>query len=839
MAHAGTSREDGVSRWIALAESEADPAARVTVYDQALASMGAGEPRLGSIHLNRALALDETGRTEAALDALRRAASCDVSSPLVPLARGAILARSGRLEEALRYFDAAIERDTDLFEAHYDRGVLLLELGRPETAIRALDRALAIDSGSDQARIARAQAMASAGRFADARTELTELGNAGDPEACALAGLCALALGDPSEAYGWFDSVQESARHAALLRNLGHACRANDDLEEAVTAYARALDRDATDEDARSGLALTLTRLGRGEEALVVLQSRPRATHVESVVLFSLGRDQEALEAARRAIASDPPAAASLAWSARLLATLGRLDESLEACERALAIDPRSFLGLMCRTDVLFQNNRLEEALESADRLVDAAPGFSLSYVARARVLHALQDSEEALAAIDRALELELKNALAHRLRGDILVELQRLDDALVAYKAAVRCDPTYASPHVGIGLVLERKKKAKEALAAYEKAAELDPADANTAVKVGRLLQQLDRLDEAERWLVRALELDPSLDAARTALEEVRAARVPAASGPPPRLPGRDPEVLCRQAEEVANAGDATKALDLAEQALRLDPNRAETRLTKAVLLQGAGRWKEALGEVLAARATSPRKKAIEQRSGLLLKTIEKDLMNRSKEAPRDLRLLLDLAEFRKQIGRLDRAQSACHAALQLDPMSIPALRLLGSILTELGDLDGALDLYERAAAIDPVAGDSPERYDLIEKVGDAQLRLESALALHVEGRNQAALRQVREVLALLPLRAEAHILHGHVLYAMGEYTMAMKAYDAAVHASPTNADAHYWRGNMLFGLGQLETALQAYETALRLDPRHDPARKNHSALHTMLLRA
>ena len=52
---------------------------------------------------------------------------------------------------------------------------------------------------------------------------------------------------------------------------------------------------------------------------------------------------------------------------------------------------------------------------------------------------------------------------------------------------------------------------------------------------------------------------------------------------------------------------------------------------------------------------------------------------------------------------GHNDDARRFLVDALKLDPALTPASLLLGSVLYQTGDLDGAIDTYQRALALDP----------------------------------------------------------------------------------------------------------------------------------------
>lgn len=72
-------------------------------------------------------------------------------------------------------------------------------------------------------------------------------------------------------------------------------------------------------------------------------------------------------------------------------------------------------------------------------------------------------------------------------------------------------------------------------------------------------------------------------------------------------------------------------------------------------------------------------------------------------KQAPRDVSLLFGAAAAAHLLGRPDEARRYLLEALKYDPAFIPASLLLGELLYRENDLDGAIQVYQQAAAHAP----------------------------------------------------------------------------------------------------------------------------------------
>jgi tetratricopeptide (TPR) repeat protein len=72
-------------------------------------------------------------------------------------------------------------------------------------------------------------------------------------------------------------------------------------------------------------------------------------------------------------------------------------------------------------------------------------------------------------------------------------------------------------------------------------------------------------------------------------------------------------------------------------------------------------------------------------------------------RSGPQQVMVLLGAGVTARLQGRNDDARRFLVDALKLEPSLTPASLLLGSVLYQTGDLDGAIDTYQRALALDP----------------------------------------------------------------------------------------------------------------------------------------
>lgn len=179
----------------------------------------------------------------------------------------------------------------------------------------------------------------------------------------------------------------------------------------------------------------------------------------------------------------------------------------------------------------------------------------------------------------------------------------------------------------------------------------------------------------------------------------------------------------------------------------------------------------------------------------------------------------LADARQFMRA-GRLSEAHAICRRILSVAPKDGYALHLLGVIAGRAGDLQRALTLFGRAAAVLP--REPAVQLDL----GNALLALE---------RYDEALRAFRHSLNLNSGLLPAHMGEGNALRALCRYEEAERAYRNVIALSPSMAAAYANLGLVLKELERNEEAIAAFKKAVSLDTGLAEA---HSALGILLWR-
>lgn len=232
--------------------------------------------------------------------------------------------------------------------------------------------------------------------------------------------------------------------------------------------------------------------------------------------------------------------------------------------------------------------------------------------------------------------------------KGNTWLQGGRVDDALRAYDRAIALNPDMFEAHFNRGNVLLRRQRPMEALAAFERTLALSPELAIAHYNRATLLAANGREDEAMAGYERTLSLDPAQVQARFNLGTLHLKR-----------------------------GEGEQALACMDAVIQQAPNVAEAhnnRGSALMLLQRAAEAGQAFDRAVVLKPGYA--EAISNRGGLRLQ------LNHHEAAIHDLR-----------------------EAVRRNPAEPVSHRLLGALLRETGDLDGALAEFHKVLELAPEA--------------------------------------------------------------------------------------------------------------------------------------
>jgi tetratricopeptide (TPR) repeat protein len=286
------------------------------------------------------------------------------------------------------------------------------------------------------------------------------------------------------------------------------------------------------------------------------------------------------------------------------------------------------------------------------------------------------------------------------------------------------------------------------------------------------------------------------------------------------------DPVVLVFGSDLERWDGDAKKALEYSDKAIKTNPEDVEAWLTR-----GAAQQRLALGPETALNDTNSVDTELLNKA---LASFEKATSMDKRNAATHLYKGLAL----HYLNRSNDALDCFDKAIELDSSLIHAYQSKAYVLTKNGNTDSALRTIQTASELFPNDADTWSYYGWIAGPTDQRTALdcyERALAIRPLSpnawigkgtelgnldRNEEALAALEKAITLNPNSALAWTNKGWVLEKLSRSDDALEAQRKAVSIEPELAEAWANLGSTLFNLKRRQEALEAFETSLKWRP-------------------
>jgi tetratricopeptide (TPR) repeat protein len=422
----------------------------------------------------------------------------------------------------------------------------------------------------------------------------------------------------------------------------------------------------------------------------------------------------------------------------------GRLPEAEARAMALLRAQPEA--GMLWKILSVTLLRQGKDALAALRRAAELLPQDAEAHANLGSELRARGEWEVALASLRRSLAFEPRNPDVLSEAADAERALGRPREAVPLYERALQLDPRRREAHNNLGNAFLELNQAAAAVRCYRQALTLRPDDAQVLCNLANALRQLGESEEAIACSRRAIALAPGLAMAHNNLGLLLASRGERAAAVTSyrealRLKPRYIEAFNNLGTVLREQGARREALSLCRQAVELDPSRADGHCNLGYALFDARRLAEAVGSFRTALALDAR----------------------------NVSAHLGLAAALRVQGFSAEAEASCQAALAAEPRSSAALSLLGELCADRGRFEQALELFERAIALD--ANFVPAYAGLA-----AHRRMSREDNAWFEGTQ-------RLLAGPLPLAEEIHLRNalGKYFDDVGEYASAFGSYQAA----------------------------------------------------------
>lgn len=628
------------------------------------------------------------------------------------------------------------------------RGNAQIAKGAGTAAMRTFDDALALDPKSATVRLAQARQLMRMGEINRAGALIEE----------------ALKL-SPKAATGW--NLRASVAHL------------KGDLPAALAGYAKAIEFDPNDLDARvaqAGLLLDLGRQDDAEKALAELQRiaprEPRASYLRAVIAGRKGEFESAKKSLAEVVALIDPAPKNVVGQHPQLMLVAGLshyglankEKAKEYLELFVAHNPGHPGASKVLSSIYIDAGNTTRAVRLLEPLQKSAPNDPdvLSLLAAAY----MADRRYALAAttLEQAVKLSGGSAATRASFGVSLVGLGQADLGMAQLEQAFAKDPGQARAGVALATLYMKRNQPKKAADAIDAVVRRNPKNVAALNLQGVVHVAAGDRAGGRAAYEQALALDSRYHGARLNL-----ARLDVAEGKP----------------DVARA-----RLD---ELLKVSPRNGDAMYEMALLEESAGNAAEAM-RWLEKAMTNPRQstRAGVHLTNLLLRqrNVERALAVSKQvvtNAPKDLTALFARSRAQIAAGEFGGARLTLKDASVVAGFDPRANLELAQLQLAAKDRDGAVYSVDRVLKANPAF--------LPAQVMMGEMEIAS-------GEHAKAEQRARQLTERFPAQGAGPRLLGDAAVARGQYSVALNHYRVAL-AKDRNAEAalRVYRAHVLAG--------------------------------------
>jgi tetratricopeptide (TPR) repeat protein len=619
---------------------------------------------------------------------------------------------------------------------------------------------------------------------------------------------------------------------AGAHNNLGVLYYNKGMYEDAVAAFARALELDPKMQVAQRNLEVAYFHTGFYDRRVTELRDRLRAHPDDRDARWELGRAYAAIGDGKEAVAE-------------FNAILQYAPNDIGAIVQ---------LGLAEKA-----NGDLEKAQCWLDRALAIEEKSPLVHQYIGEVLYNRGLNDQALTALHRSIELSPDNSDAHYLLGFVLGDLGRHEEARVSTKRAIHLNPSLSRAQANLSIDRYNSARYNELVPQRQerRSSQLElSTDGHLAhYNLGLAFRQKGYYAEALKEYHLALDRHEDENLVRQAMAEVHLLKKDASAAielyDQILVAQKDsPKLWCERGVALHQQGQHAAAAESYRHALEIDPAYAIAHNNLGVAQYHAGDSEGAVDSFRAALSSQPNFVKAWLNFALLLFRAKRSPL--ALEAYRQVLTLepeqpvawngvgLVLAELKK----FEDARNAFGRSIHARPTFAEAHYNLGFTLSNLGDFEGALRATKRALELDPYY--TPQKFELAIDVEfeDPDLSIAPELAgneqratgvetfafdaelldsLFTQLAPEAPPEPAAQKPAVVQAVAEQHFVLAHDYLAKGMLDRAaVEANRALVRGAPT-ADGFAILGDVFMRQGLFGEALERYRSA-RLTAPLDP---------------
>ena len=482
--------------------------------------------------------------------------------------------------------------------------------------------------------------------------------------------------------------------------------------------------------------------------------------------------------------------------------------------------------------------------------------------------------------------KLQRPGAEIYRQLGNWFADHQKYECAVEAYRTGLKRAPESSELYYLLGLNLLRKNDYQAAVEPLRKSIQLKPDVIKAHLLLATAYEQLNRPTDARKEWFAAIGLDPHSEMALDgASKNLLAARDFAAVM---QLLGPDPQeenLILDLAQAYQLFGDQDRTSALLEKSVAAHPS--SMTLTRALITHLVSQARYQRAAEFAKKLTEQNPRDLDAQVLYLHVLVLDDDEEKARPlaqkllaaAPHDFVVLYLNGVLENRSGDYEPARTHLEEAVKLNPNHYNSHFNLGITLSNLRDLAGAKEQFEKALALGATepqvrfeyskvlralgetqaateqlqlyqkeqkekadrttaalkagqadkefqSGNSQKAVDLYREAlavqpDNAMLNFKLSLALEKIGDRKGEMEALKKTVQLDAGMAIAHYQLGYIAAAQGDFTLAEQEYGRAVAVAPGYVEAWIGLAAVLGTESRYPDAQKAVENALRIDPK------------------
>ena len=243
-----------------------------------------------------------------------------------------------------------------------------------------------------------------------------------------------------------------------------------------------------------------------------------------AAALLLRGKADEAIPHYSEAIRIKPAFAYSHYGMGAALDVKGRSTDAMPYYTEAVRLSPNMAEPHYNLGVDLAKQGKAQDAIVELSEALSAKPDWAEAHWYLGTVFEGQGRIGDAVEQYSEAVRIKPQFAEAHNSLGWVLANQGKSDEALPHYREALRISPKFADAHNNLGVALASQGKIDQAIAEFGEALRADPKLAKAHNNLGVALVNQGRRGEAVDHFREALRIDPNFEAARRALDALKA---------------------------------------------------------------------------------------------------------------------------------------------------------------------------------------------------------------------------------------------------------------------------------------------------------------------------